>query len=134
MKLKALPCHFLLLLMALLTSVNVMADDLPSGNDVSQEAAAKNTPSGWTEVDLPNIVTITSSNTYDITSYGASTTSSDNASAIQSAYQRSHKCWRYGRHPCGRMALWTYPDEEQRGAASRCRLYAEDVAIRYISK
>lgn len=53
--------------------------------DVTAEFASQNTPSGWTPVNLPNIPAITSQNTYDITDYGASTTSSDNTAAIQKA-------------------------------------------------
>ncbi|MDD6553738.1 MAG: glycosyl hydrolase family 28 protein [Prevotellaceae bacterium] len=54
-------------------------------NDVTAESAAQNTPSGWTAVSLPTIPTITTSNTFTITDYGASTSSSDNTTAIQSA-------------------------------------------------
>lgn len=54
-------------------------------NDVSAEKAAQNTPSGWTAVSLPSIPAITSANTFTITDYGASTSSSDNTSAIQAA-------------------------------------------------
>ena len=54
-------------------------------NDVTAEQAAQNTPSGWTAVSLPVIPAITTSNTFTITDYGASTSSSDNTAAIQAA-------------------------------------------------
>ena len=54
-------------------------------SDVTAEKASQNTPEGWTAVELPSIPTITDANTYNITSYGASTSAEDNASAIQAA-------------------------------------------------
>src|SRR5574344_126259 len=39
----------------------------------------------WPTVTLPTFPTITSTNTFDITSYGASTSAADNTAAIQSA-------------------------------------------------
>lgn len=53
--------------------------------DVSQELKEQNTPEGWTAVELPQLPEITASNTFDITEYGASTTSEDNTKAIQAA-------------------------------------------------
>jgi len=50
------------------------------------EESSKNTPEGWTAVDLPkNLPAFTESNTFYITSYGASTESTDNTKAIQDA-------------------------------------------------
>lgn len=50
------------------------------------EATEKNTPEGWTEVALPQgLPTFTTANTFYITTYGASTSSSDNTAAIQAA-------------------------------------------------
>ena len=50
------------------------------------EKAEKNTPEGWNEVQLPqNLPAFTESNTFYITSYGASTESADNTKAIQDA-------------------------------------------------
>ncbi len=69
-----------LLASALILPLPSMAD-----NDVTAEKAAQNTPSGWTAVSLPTIPSITSANTFTITDYGASTSSSDNTSAIQAA-------------------------------------------------
>lgn len=69
-----------LILAFLLTTVIAMAD-----SDVSVERRQQNTPSGWTAVQLPNIAAITNANTFNITSYGAGTGSSDNASAINAA-------------------------------------------------
>ena len=53
---------------------------------MTEEAANQNTPDGWTAVNLPTgIPAITEANTFVITSYGASTSSTDNTSAIQAA-------------------------------------------------
>lgn len=52
---------------------------------VTTEASEQNTPSGWTAVALPKLPVITSSNTFMITNYGASTSSADNTDAIQKA-------------------------------------------------
>ncbi|MBO4660898.1 MAG: hypothetical protein J5610_05520, partial [Prevotella sp.] len=53
---------------------------------LESEAANQNTPDGWTAVDLPTgLPTFTSANTFDITTYGASTSSADNTAAIQAA-------------------------------------------------
>lgn len=54
-------------------------------NDVSAELKSQNTPGGWQSVELPELPTITSANTFNITTYGASTSSLDNTSAIQAA-------------------------------------------------
>lgn len=53
---------------------------------MEEDAASKNTPKGWKEVDLPkNLPTFTADNTFYITNYGASTVSADNTKAIQDA-------------------------------------------------
>ena len=53
---------------------------------MADELANQNTPEGWTAVDLPTgLPTITAANTFDITTYGASTSSADNTEAIQAA-------------------------------------------------
>lgn len=49
------------------------------------EQNAQNTPEGWTAVALPQLPAITAANTFNITSYGASTSSADNTKAIQKA-------------------------------------------------
>ena len=50
------------------------------------EKAEKNTPEGWGAVQLPqNLPAFTESNTFYMTSYGASTESADNTKAIQDA-------------------------------------------------
>ncbi len=54
-------------------------------SDVTAEQKAQNTPSGWTNVSLPQIPAITKANTVMITDFGASTSSSDNTAAIQKA-------------------------------------------------
>lgn len=58
------------------------------------EAAGKNTPEGWTEVQLPqNLPTFTESNTFYINDpqFGASTESTDNTKAIQAALDAAAK-------------------------------------------
>ena len=53
---------------------------------MEEEQASQNTPAGWTAVQLPqNIPAITAANTFNITDYGASTSSADNTAAIQAA-------------------------------------------------
>lgn len=52
---------------------------------ITAEQNAQNTPDGWMAVSLPVLPTITSDNTFNITNYGASTTSEDNTKAIQAA-------------------------------------------------
>lgn len=50
---------------------------------ITAEQNAQNTPEGWTAVALPQLPAITAANTFNITSYGASTSSADNTKAIQ---------------------------------------------------
>lgn len=52
---------------------------------ITAEQNAQNTPEGWTAVALPKLPAITSANTFNITKYGASTSSADNTKAIQAA-------------------------------------------------
>ena len=52
---------------------------------ITAEQNALNTPEGWTAVELPQLPTITSANTFNITKYGASTSAADNTKAIQKA-------------------------------------------------
>ena len=52
---------------------------------ITAEQNALNTPEGWTAVELPQLPTITSANTFNITNYGASTSAADNTKAIQKA-------------------------------------------------
>ena len=52
---------------------------------ITAEKNAQNTPEGWTAVALPQLPTITSANTFNITNYGASTSAADNTKAIQKA-------------------------------------------------
>lgn len=52
---------------------------------ITAEQNAQNTPEGWTAVELPQLPTITSANTFNIKDYGASTSASDNTKAIQKA-------------------------------------------------
>lgn len=52
---------------------------------ITAEQNAQNTPEGWTAVALPQLPAITAANTFNITNYGASTSSADNTKAIQNA-------------------------------------------------
>lgn len=52
---------------------------------ITAEQNAQNTPEGWTAVTLPQLPAITAANTFNIISYGASTSSADNTKAIQKA-------------------------------------------------
>ncbi len=52
---------------------------------IEAEKKAQNTPEGWNAVTLPNIPEITSTNTFNIKDYGASTSAADNTKAIQKA-------------------------------------------------
>ena len=52
---------------------------------ITAEQSTQNTPEGWTAVALPQLPAITAANTFNITSYGASTSSADNTKAIQAA-------------------------------------------------
>ncbi len=52
---------------------------------ITAEQIAQNTPEGWTAVELPQLPTITSANTFNIKDYGASTSAADNTKAIQKA-------------------------------------------------
>lgn len=52
---------------------------------ITAEQIAQNTPEGWTAVELPQLPTITSANTFNIKDYGAPTSAADNTKAIQRA-------------------------------------------------
>ena len=52
---------------------------------ITAEQSAQNTPEGWPAVALPQLPAITTANSFNITSYGASTSSADNTKAIQKA-------------------------------------------------
>ena len=53
---------------------------------MAEEESSKNTPEGWTAVNLPTgLPEFTEANTFYITTYGASTASADNTTAIQAA-------------------------------------------------
>lgn len=52
---------------------------------ITAEQIAQNTPEGWTAVELPQLPTITSANTFNIKDYGASTSAADNTKSIQKA-------------------------------------------------
>ena len=100
------------------------------------EAAEKNTPEGWKEVDLPkNLPAFTASNTFYINDaqFGASTSSADNTKAIQAALDKAAAAgggmvvvpageWLFGRikmgsktvlHLCAGATLKLLPYSEQ---------------------
>ncbi len=52
---------------------------------ITAEQNAQKTPEGWTAVELPQLPTITSANTFNIKDYGASTSAADNTKSIQKA-------------------------------------------------
>lgn len=52
---------------------------------ITAEQNAQNTPAGWTAVNLPQLPAFTSTNTFNIKDYGASTSAADNTKAIQKA-------------------------------------------------
>ena len=56
-----------------------------AGVTAEQSKSTQNTPEGWTAVALPQLPEITSANTFNITTYGAKTSSEDNTKAIQKA-------------------------------------------------
>lgn len=80
---------------------------------MAEEIGTKNTPEGWTEVDLPqNLPDFSTANTYYITDFGASTTSADNTQAIQEALDAANNAgggmvvvpageWLFGRITIG---------------------------------
>ena len=78
--------QFLTLLGTLLLSTTAQQMTAQIAFSIEEEKASQNTPAGWTAVQLPqNIPAITAANTFNITDYGASTSSADNTSAIQAA-------------------------------------------------
>ena len=84
MKSSSLRQLFLTVLCAMLLSVTQQLN-AQTAFSLESEAANQNTPDGWTAVDLPTLPTFTSANTFDITTYGATTSSIDNTAAIQAA-------------------------------------------------
>ena len=87
MKKSTLRCITLMLLAILCTATQTLYAQTFS---MASEASSQNTPSGWTAVDLPTgLPEITTVNTFDITTYGASTSSSDNTTAIQAALDKA---------------------------------------------
>lgn len=82
--------NILLSLMMLAASVAANAQVISFSMDA--EEVGKNTPEGWTEVHLPqNLPTFTEANTFYITNFGASTTSTDNTTAIQAALDAANE-------------------------------------------
>ena len=70
--------------MALMGVQSLVAQVIPF--TMEEEQNQQNTPEGWNAVQLPqNLPTLTESNTFYITNYGASTESADNTTAIQAA-------------------------------------------------
>ena len=73
------------MVLAALMTLPVLAKAQTTFAGITAEQNAKNTPEGWTAVELPQLPAITSANTFNITNYGASTSAADNTKAIQSA-------------------------------------------------
>ena len=63
----------------------VLAKAQTTFTGINAEQNAQNTPEGWTAVELPQLPAITSANTFNIKTYGASTSAADNTKAIQKA-------------------------------------------------
>lgn len=73
------------MVLAALMTLPVLAKAQTTFAGITAEQNAKNTPEGWTAVELPQLPAITSANTFNITNYGASTSAADNTKAIQRA-------------------------------------------------
>mgnify|MGYP000552901445 CR=1 FL=1 len=73
------------MVLAALMTLPVLAKAQTTFAGITIEQNAQNTPEGWTAVELPKLPVITSANTFNITTYGASTSAADNTKAIQSA-------------------------------------------------
>lgn len=73
------------MVLAALMTLPVLAKAQTTFAGITAEQNAKNTPEGWTAVELPRLPAITSANTFNIINYGASTKAADNTKAIQKA-------------------------------------------------
>lgn len=73
------------MVLAALMTLPVLAKAQTTFAGITAEQNAKNTPEGWTEVELPQLPAITSANTFNIKDYGAYTSAADNTKAIQKA-------------------------------------------------
>lgn len=73
------------MVLAALMTLPVLAKAQTTFAGINAEQNAQNTPEGWTAVELPQLPAITSTNTFNIKDYGASTSAADNTKAIQKA-------------------------------------------------
>ena len=73
------------MVLAALMTLPVLAKAQTTFAGITAEKNAQNTPEGWTAVELPQLPTITSANTFNIKDYGASISAADNTKAIQKA-------------------------------------------------
>lgn len=73
------------MVLAALMTLPVLAKAQTTFTGINAEQNAQNTPEGWTAVELPQLPVITSANTFNIKTYGASTSAADNTKAIQKA-------------------------------------------------
>lgn len=73
------------MVLAALMTLPVLAKAQTTFTGINAEQNAQNTPEGWTAVELPQLPAITSANTFNIKTYGASTSAADNTKAIQKA-------------------------------------------------
>ena len=75
--------RFITALCTLLLSFTALQLNAQIAFSMAEEESSKNTPEGWEAVDLPyNMPAITAANTFYITSFGASTSSADNTTAM----------------------------------------------------
>lgn len=107
--------NYLLSLMTLTATLTVNAQVISFSMDA--EKSDKNTPEGWTEVNLPqDLPAFTETNTFYITDFGASTTSTNNTAAIQAALDAANKAgggmvvvpageWLFGRITIGSKTI-----------------------------
>lgn len=73
------------MVLAALMTLPVLAKAQTTFAGINAEQNAQKTPEGWTAVELPQLPAITSANTFNIKTYGASTSAADNTKAIQKA-------------------------------------------------
>ncbi len=104
-------------LVTLLFSAMTLQGNAQIAFSMTDEETGKNTPAGWTAVELPKgLPAITAANTFDITNYGAATTSADNTAAIQAALNAAEAAgggmvvipageWMFGRIQVGSKTI-----------------------------
>lgn len=127
--------HYFILSVLMAATIHTVRAQVISFS-MDEETAAKNTPDGWNEVQLPNgLPNFTEANTFYINDaqFGASTSSADNTKAIQAALDKAASSgggmvvipageWLFGRirigsktvlHLCAGATLKLLPYSEQ---------------------